>query len=69
MDVVLYVCLWLDRYLHQHDRCGPKGATWLGGVATFTIARDQCIETVLYPSATIAGCVHLVLWVPEYAFL
>ena len=69
MDVVLYVCLWLDHYLHQHRRCGPMGATWLGGVATFTTARDRCIEMIFFPSATVAGCSHLVLQVPEYAFL
>ena len=69
MDFVLYVCLWLDHYLHQHDRCGPLGATWLGGIATFTTARDWCTETVFHPSATVAGCSHLVLRVPEYTFL
>ena len=68
MDVV-FVCLWLDLYLHQHDTCGPMGATWLGGVSTYTTARDQCTEMVFCPSATIAGCFHLVLRVPEYAFL
>ncbi len=45
------------------------GATWLGGMATYTIARDQCTKTVLYPSVTIARCVHLVLWFMEYTFL
>ena len=69
MDVVLYVCLWLDHYLHQHDGCGPAGTTWLGGVATFTTARDQCTEMVFCPSTTVAGCFHLVLRVLEYAFL
>lgn len=69
MDVVLFVCLWFDHYLHQHGGCGPMGATWLGGVATFTTARDRCTETIFCPSATIVGCLHLVLRVPEYAFL
>ena len=46
MDVVLYVCLWLDHYLHQHGGCGPMGVMWLGGVATFTTARDRCTETI-----------------------
>ena len=69
MDVVLFMCLWLDHYLHQHGGCGPMGATWLGGVATFTTARDRCTETIFCPSATVAGCFHLVLRVPEYAFL
>ena len=64
-----FVCVWLDHYLHQHDRCGPIGATWLGGIATFTTTRDQCIETILYPSVTVAGCVHLVLRFTKYAFL
>ena len=63
------VCLWLDHYLHQHGGCGPMGAMWLGGVATSTTARDQCIETVFYPSVTIVGCFHLILQVLEYAFL
>ena len=57
MDVVLYVCLGLDHYLHQHAGCGPTGATWLGGIATFTTARDQCIEMVYFSSAIVAGCV------------
>ena len=39
MDVVLFMCLWLDHYLHQHGGCGPMGATWLGGITTFTTAR------------------------------
>ena len=64
-----FVCLWLDHYLHQHDGCGPMGAMWLGGIATFTTTRDQCIEMILYPSATIAKCVHLVLQFTKYAFL
>lgn len=68
MDAI-FVCLWLDNYLHQHDRCEPMGATWLGGIATFTTARDRCIEMVFYPSVTIAGCFHLVIRVLEYAFL
>ena len=33
------------------------GATWLGGVATFTTTRDRCTEMVYCPSATVAGCV------------
>ena len=41
-----FVCLWLDHYLHQHGKCGPRGATWLGGVTTFTTARDRCTETI-----------------------
>ena len=45
------------------------GSMWLGGIATYTTARDQSIETVFCPSAAIVGCFHLVLWVPEYAFL
>ena len=65
---VLCVCLWLDHYLHQHGGCGPMGATWLGGVATFTTARDRCTKTIFCPSATVVGCFHLVLQVPEYAF-
>ena len=69
MNVLLYVCLWLDHYLHQHGGCGPMGATWLGGVATYTTARDRCIEMIFCPSATVVGCFHLVLRVPEYAFL
>ena len=69
MDVVLYVCLWLDNYLHQHGGCGPMGATWLGGVATYTTARDRCIEMVYFSSMTIAGCFHLVLRVSEYVSL
>ena len=46
MNVVLFMCLWLDHYLHQHGGCGPTGATWLGGIATYTIARDRCTETI-----------------------
>ena len=42
----VFVCLWLDHYLRQHGGCGATGATWLGGVATFTTARDRCIETI-----------------------
>ena len=64
-----FVCFWLDHYLHQHDECGPMGATWLEGVATFTTARDWCTETVSYPNATIVRCFHLMLRVLEYAFL
>ena len=62
-----FVCLWLDHYLHQHSGCGPMGATWLGGVATFTTTRDRCIETILYPSMIVVGCVHLVLQFTKYA--
>ena len=69
MDIVFFVCLRLDHYLHQHGRCGPMGAMWLGGIATFTTARDQCTEMVSCRSATVAGCFHLVLRVSEYAFL
>lgn len=69
MDVGPYVCLWLDHYLHQHGGCGPMGAMWLGGISTFTIARDQCTETIFCPSVIVAGYFHLVLRVPEYAFL
>ncbi len=61
LDVVLYVCFWLDHYLHQHDGCGPMGATWLGVVATFTTARDRCTEIVFCPSVIVAICFHLVL--------
>ena len=61
-----FACVWLDHYL---GGCGPTGATWLGGVATFTTTRDRCIEMVLYPTATIVGCVHLVLRFTEYASL
>ena len=35
------------------------GATWLGGIATHTIARDRCTEMVYYSSVTIAGCLSL----------
>ena len=52
-----FVCLWLDHYLHRHDACGPIGATWLGGIATFTTARDQCTEMSYGPSAIVVGCV------------
>ena len=69
MDVVFFVCLWLDHYLPQNGGCEPMDATWLGGVATFTTARDQCIKTIFCPSAIVARCFHLVLWVPEYASL
>ena len=64
-----FVCVWLDHYLHQHGGCGPTGTTWLGGVAIFTTTRDQCTKTILYPSVTDVGCVHLVLWFMEYDFL
>ena len=53
------MCLWLDHYLHQHGGCGAIGATWLGGVATYTTARDQCTEMVYYSSMTVAGCFSL----------
>lgn len=69
MDVMFYVCLWLDHYLHQHGRSGPMGSKWLGGVAIFTIVGDQYIEIVYCPSVIVVGCFHLVLWVLEYAFL
>ena len=69
MDIVLYVCLWLDHYLHQHSGCGPMDATWSGGVATYTTTRDQCTEMIFCPSVTVAGCFHLVLRVSEYASL
>ena len=69
MDVVLYVCLWLDHYLHQHVGCGPMSAMWLGGIATFTNAREWCTEMIFCPSATVTGCFHLVLRVPEYVSL
>ena len=68
MDVVLFVCLWSDHYLHQHGGSGPTSAMWLGGIATFITARDQCTEMIFCPSATIVGCFHLVLQVPKYAF-
>ena len=69
LDVVFYLCLWLDHYLHQHGGCGPTGATWLGGVATFTTARDRCTEMIFCPSAIVAGCFHLIFQISEYAFL
>ena len=53
------MCLWLDHYLHQHGGCGPTGATWLGGIATYTTTRDWCTETVYCSSVTIAGCFSL----------
>ena len=65
----LYVCLWLDHYLHQHDESGPIGSMWLGGIATYTTARDWCTKMIFYPSVTVARCFHLVLWVLEYAFI
>lgn len=68
MDVV-FVCLWLDHYLHQHDGCGTMDATWLGGVTTFTTTGNWCTETIFCPSTTVARCFHLVLRVLEYAFL
>ena len=40
------MCLWLDHYLHQHGGCGPMGAMWLGGIATFTTTRDRCTEMI-----------------------
>ena len=69
IDVVLYVCLWLDHYLHQHDGCGPMGATWLGGVATYTTARDWCTETIFCLSVILARYFHLALRILEYASL
>ena len=51
------VCVWLDHHLHQHGGCGPTSATWLGGIATFTTARDQCTETVHCSSVIVVGCV------------
>ena len=54
MDVVFFVCLRLDHYLHQHGRCGPTGATWLGGVATYTTTMDQCTKMIFFPSSTFA---------------
>ena len=35
------------------------GVMWLGGIATYTIGRDWCIETILCPSVTIIGCFSL----------
>ena len=35
------------------------GATWLGGIATYTTVRDWCTETVYYSSVTVAGCPSL----------
>ena len=54
MDVI-FVCLWLDHYLHQHGGCGPMGTMWLGGIATYTtigsgVQRQSC------SSATVARC-------------
>ena len=69
MDVVFFVCFWLDHYLHQHGGCEPTSATWLGGIATYTTARDRCTEMIFHPSATVVGCSHLVLQVLEYASL
>ena len=69
MDVVLYVCLWLGHFLHQHVGSGPAGSTWLGGIVTYTTDGDWCTETVYCPSATIVGYFQLVLRVSEYAFL
>ena len=57
MDVVHFVCLWLDPYLYQHSGCGPMSATWLGGIATYTTTRDLCTKTIYCPSATVGGCV------------
>ena len=51
------MCLWLDHYPHQHGGCGPMGTTWLGGIATFTTARDRCTETVYCSSTIIIGCI------------
>ena len=53
------VYLWLFHYRHQHDGCGPLSAMWLGGIATYTTARDQCTETVYCSSVIIAGCLSL----------
>ena len=69
MDVVIFACFLLDHYLHQHDKSGPIGCMWLGGVATYTTARDWCTEMVSCPSMIIARCFHLVLQVLDYAFL
>ena len=69
MVIVFVVCLWLDHYLHQHGGCGPTSATCLGGISTFTTARDQCIEIVFCPNVIVAGCFDLMLRVLEYAFL
>ena len=69
MDVVLYVCLWLDHYLHQHGKCGPMGAMWLRGKVTFTTTGDRCIEMVYFPRVTVVGCFHLILQVLEYVLL
>ena len=65
----VFVFLWLDHYLRQQGGCGPTGATWLGGVATYTTVRDWCIEVVIHPSVTIARCLYLMFRVPEYDFL
>ena len=35
------------------------GATWLGGVATYTTARDRFTKMVYCSSTTIAGCFSL----------
>ena len=35
------------------------GATWLGGIATYTTARDWCTEMVYCSSMTVAGCLSL----------
>ena len=53
------VCLWLDHYLHQHGGCGLMDAMWLGGIATYTTARDQCVEMVYCSSVIVAGCISL----------
>ena len=69
------VCLWLDHYLHQHGECGATGATWLGGIVTYTTARDQCTEMVYCTSMTVAGCLSLgtsgsgVCFLVIYAFI
>ena len=69
------VCLWLDHYLHQHGGSGPTGATWLGGIATYTTTRDRCIEMIYCSSMTVARCFSLgtsgfgVCFLVIYAFL
>ena len=68
MDV-FFVCLWFDHYLHQHGKCGPTGAMWLGGIATYTTTGDQCTKMVFSPSVHIVGCFHLVLRVFGVCFL
>ena len=50
MDVVIFVCLWFDHYLHKYNGCGPMDARWLGGIATYTTSRDWCTEMVFCAS-------------------